>query len=404
MATRKKAARRKRGALPRGVYEHYGTYRAELMVDGARQRRAGFETPTEAAEWIEAIRLQARSWKPGDGSYTLGAAIEAKRKHLVETRRSPETVRFYDVQFAVLERFLDPAAPLANLRRQDVAEFVRRRMAEPAAVTASGEPIPLSARTVQMNVGTLRAVVNLAKRTGRFFGDNPCSGVELPRVRSQRFDAMTEAELRRALDTARRPKANGKPAWASAIWDADLFEFLATTGLRRRGLARLRVADCDPFRGHVTVHEKDGPRVVPLSSIARQTLSRLLAHASAAGSEFVIPAETEHRRAMSVSRAAARFRDGLGLRLRGAAHVARHTFGTAIANVPGAGTWDVQNALGDKTLAAASRYVHATGERRRELVEAVGARIAEGRGPDDEREPKTKAAQRGSGRGKAAPC
>ena len=404
MATRKRTARRKRGALPRGVYEHYGTFPAEIMVDGARQRRAGFESATEAAEWLEAIRRQARSWKPGDGSYTLGAAIEAKRKHLVETRRSPETLRFYEVQFTVLERILDPAAPLANLRRQDVAEFVRRRMAEPVAMTESGEPIPPSARTIETNVGTLRAIVNLAKRTGRFFGDNPCSGVELPRVRSQRFDAMTEGELRRALDTARRPRTNGKPAWPTAVWDADVFEFLATTGLRRRGLARLRVADCDPFRGHVTVHEKDGPRVVPLSSVARQCLSRLLAHAAAGSAEFVIPASTEHLRAVRVSRAAARFRDGLGLRLRGAAHVARHTFGTAIANVPGAGTWDVQNALGDKTLAAASRYVHATGERRRELVEAVGVRIAEGRGPDEESGAKAKLARRRARRDKAGPC
>ncbi len=345
------------------------------MIDGVRRRRAGFRTPEDAAEWLESLRQHKQSLFRVDGLLTLGQALEAKRRHLLDTRRSPETVRFYEEQFRVLARFFDLRAPLLNLRRKDVEEFVRRRSSETIAVAADGEVIRPSPRTIASNVATLRAIVNLAKREGVFVGVNPCEAVEMPRVRSQRFDALSESEFRGVLQAARRLDDAGKPRWPSAMWDADLFEFLAVSGLRRRGLARLRMDDCDPFRGFVTVFEKDGPRIVPLSAPAKACLSRLMA--SAAEAEFLIPRATEDKRASAISKSVSRLKEQLGLRLRGAAHVARHTFGTAVANIPGASTWDVQNALGDKTLAAAARYVHATGERRREIVEILGSRLSQ---------------------------
>lgn len=375
------ANKRRRSArvkLPRGVYEHGPSFRAEVMVNGARMRKAGFLTIEEAAAWVDNVRAELRDWKPGRGAFTLADAFNLKRAQLETTRRSEETRRYYEGQFLALEREFDPLAPLATIRKQEVQEFIARQQARELVHGEGAEQRrrAVSSGTIMGAIGALRNLFNIARKAGRFVGPNPVSLCDLPRVHQQRFDYLSENELRSILERGRAEVAKPASTWRRGGWDLDVFEFLALSGLRRRGLARLRAADCDPFKGSLRVFEKDGWREVPLSRPACTVLGRLLADAQDDEREFLVPGPTETRRASRVTDAARRIKERLQLDLRGCAHVARHSFGTAIANLPGASTWDVQHALGDRTLTAASRYVHSTGARRRAMVEQLGARIS----------------------------
>ena len=131
--------------------------------------------------------------------------------------------------------------------------------------------------------------------------------MRLPKVRNKRFDHLTREQVESILERIRAAAA-AEPSWA---WQADVVEFLFLTGLRRSELARLRVADIDPFKGTVQVRAKiEDEQLLHLAERTKVVVGRLIAAADADGflipSKAADPAKAEASRANAITNACPR--------------------------------------------------------------------------------------------------
>ncbi len=331
------------------------------MRNGTTYRSHTFATAEEAADWVEHFE-EADAAADNGAPLSLLGAMELLRREQIANGLRPASIDFTEQKYAMLCRAWPESTYLHRIGAPQVMSYMVKRREQKAG-----------AQTIHHEVSLLKRLFRIGKRYRRLqrspFDDG---AVRLPKVRSKRFDHLPREQLDTFLERMRNA-AGDDP---KRSWEADVVEFLFLTGLRRAELARLRVDDVDPFRGQVTVQAKtDDAQVVHLAERTKPILGRLIAAADSDG--FLIPtpqkdpSKVEKSRANKITHIVMRWKDELGLKLHGAAHVLRHSYGTELAMTPGMPFPLAQRSMRHKTPAMTMRYFHEAGENMRAAAEAV---------------------------------
>lgn len=331
------------------------------MRNGAIYTSPSFATPDEATEWIDDFN-QADRLADNGAPLTIEEAMVLLRREQQANGVRPSSVDFTEAKFAMLCKAWKESTYLHRIGAPQVQSYMAARRQQGAA-----------AQTIHHEVALLKRLFVVARRNRRLIHSPFDDGaVRLPKVRNKRFDHLTREQVESILARI-RAAAEGEPSWA---WQADVLEFLFLTGLRRSELARLRVGDVDPFKGTLTVRAKvDDVQVVHLAERTKAIAGRLIAAADARG--FLIPSsvedvrDAERARANAVTHLVARWKERLGLKLHGAAHVLRHSFGTELVKVPGLPFALAQRGMRHRTPAMTMRYFHESADEMRAVAEAV---------------------------------
>lgn len=300
----KKARSKKRTTLPY-VKRHGAGFRGWCMENGRQRRGPTFPTEEQAHRW--AVDMRENAERHALGQLTLGDGLDLVRKSLATRKRREGTAEWYEGQFRVLERAWDATMPLAKLDRRQVQWFIERR-------TGHG----VSGSTIRAHLRALGRVFNVAIREGYLSSDeNPVRKVELPDAEQyvpyQPLREEVEGILQRMRD-------------GGGHEDADVVQFLFTTGLRRTELAHVRVEDVDLRAARVLAvkHGKRGGRDLPIPEGMVQLLERIIGRATG---DYLLPGKSEENRAACVGRVFSRWRKRLELP-RFNAHAMRHGFVT----------------------------------------------------------------------------
>jgi integrase len=356
--------RKGRSSLPPNVLPHRDRFRGRVMRGGALYTSQSFATPEQAAEWVQRFR-QADQLADHGAPLTLDGAMEQLRREQAANGVRPASVDFTEQKFAKLCCAWSASTYLHRIGAPQVQTYMAKRREQGAG-----------AQTVHHEVALLKRLFVIAKRSRRLL-DSPFDNgaVRMPKVRNKRFDALTREQVESMLVRI-RAAAEKEPSWA---WQADVVEFLFLTGLRRAELARLRADDLDPFKGTITVKAKvDDVQTVYLAERTKEIAGRLIAAAS--GDGFLIPSDiddarkAEKARANTITHLVARTFARLGLKLHGAAHVLRHSFGTELVKVPGLPFALAQRGMRHRTPAMTMRYFHESADEMRAVAEAVANR------------------------------
>lgn len=200
--------------------------------------KGGFRTQKEARSHLNGImdKVDTGAWKP-DAKLTVKQLLE---DHWLPAKRlSGRRVGTIDHYENVVDHWLVPnlgAIPAASLTPAHVQALVAKLATTKTAKGRNG----LSARSLQMAVGTLKSAYKWAVKTGLLSRD-PIAGVDRPTVGEQPSDSWTVAEARAFLSAT-----NGKRlgfAWA----------LLLTRGLRRGDLCGLRWPEIDLDAGRASI-------------------------------------------------------------------------------------------------------------------------------------------------------
>lgn len=357
-----KGGRRGRGPskLPPNVQRHRDKFRARVMRAGELYTSPSFATAEEAAEWVARLRKAdnlAQSGAPLD----LEGAMELLRREQAASGVRPASIQFTEAKFAMLCLAWPPTTYLHRIGAPQVQSYMAHRREKGAA-----------AQTIHHEVALLKRLFSVARRSRRLLASPFDDGaVRLPKVRNKRFDHLTREQVESILERIRAAAA-AEPSWA---WQADVVEFLFLTGLRRSELARLRVADIDPFKGTVQVRAKiEDEQLLHLAERTKVVVGRLIAAADDDGflipSKAADPAKAEASRANAITHLVARWKARLGIKLHGAAHVLRHSFGTELVKVPGLPFALAQRGMRHRTPAMTMRYFHESAGEMRAVAEA----------------------------------
>lgn len=366
---RGRSASRGPSRLPANVIRHRDKFRGRVMRNGSTFTSTSFVTPEEAADWV--ARFHRADDLAGNGApLTLEDAMELLRREQLANGVRPSSIDFTEAKFGMLCRAWQSGTYLHRIGAPQVQSYMAKRREQGAA-----------AQTIHHETALLKRLFVVARRNRRLIASPFDDGaVRLPKVRNKRFDYLTREQVETILQRI-RTAAEREPSWA---WQADVVEFLFLTGLRRSELARLRVEDVDPFKGTLTVRAKvDDVQVVHLAERTKVIAGRLIAGADAGG--FLIPSTVddaraaERARANAVTHLVARWKERLGLKLHGAAHVLRHSFGTELVKVPGLPFALAQRGMRHRTPSMTMRYFHESADEMRAVAEAVanGAAFAQ---------------------------
>lgn len=297
------------------------------------------------------------NWSEGGRQHriSLGAISErdaeiARRQKEVEVksgRRFSPTVLFRELRGRYVEwhrhEYPDSHQRIAQIIEQHLAPTFDLRPI--GAITAdeidswkhSRDAAP---ETVAKELRTLRAVFNWAKAR-KLATENPCDQVEPPRnVESEPIRWYTRAEL--------------EELYEASPFHADIWRFMANTGLRRREALQLQWRDV--AEDHIRIVSRAGARtksgkwrIIPLSDSAKAALERLRQHTGTSG--YVLP--RAHR--ASLSRAFSRCQRRAGI--DGNLHCLRHTFAAHLVS-NGVPLRTVQVLMGHASIATTERYAH----------------------------------------------
>ena len=322
-----------------------------ISADQARRR---------AAAIIAGIKAGAEPGPaPGaraDAGTTVAELAERYLREHVELRCKPGTAKGYR---QVIEKHVLPVlgkAPVAALRREDVADLHFRLRKTPTAANRA--------------VADLSRMLNRAEAWGLLpAGANPCRGMAKYRTRRhERF--LTEREfhrLGRALDEL---EAEGRlpPHAAGAL------RLLMLTGCRSGEILNLRREDVDLEAGEIRLSDsKTGPRTVPLSPAAVRVLAGL---PRAAGNPWVIAGRKPGAHLAYLAYYWYRVRERAGLddmRI----HDLRHSFASR-ALALGESLSMIGKLLGHTKIQTTARYAHLA----RDSVNESAARVAASIGAD----------------------
>lgn len=348
--------RPRKGELPSNVVRHRGRYRGKVMVNGASHVSETFATPELAAEWVKDLRAADAATERGE-PLTLKGAMDLLREKQKAKNRRPGSIDFTEQKFKALTRAWKDNPAMHRIGPSQVHAYMEHRRKE------------VGIQTLHHEVALLKRLFALGKARHLLLRspfDN--NAVELPdRVKNKRFDYLPREQVESLLA---RIRAAGEKEPA-LLWAADLFEFLFLTGLRRAEVARLRVADVDPFKGNATVMAKtEDEQIVRLHERHKAIVGRLIAAAGEDG--YLVPSvgKTERSRVTKISEVMRALKKRFGLDIHGAAHVLRHSYGTALVRA-GVPLPLVQRAMRHKTVSMTMRYFHESEADMRMVAEAI---------------------------------
>ncbi len=233
---------------------------------------------------------------------------------------------------------------LSEITIQDLEEFKQIRLKE------------VSSATVNRSLSVLRHLLNLAKRWGKFYGDNPVSIVGLLEEHNKIERVLTPEEERRLLSQAINYL---RPILFTAL----------NTGMRRGEILNLKWSEVDLEVNLITVNQTNSKskkeRRVPINSPMRTMLLELKLKST--NSEFVFTDNQGNPiKTIRTAFAAACRRAGIPeLRF----HDLRHTAGTRMVEA-GANIVAISKILGHSDIKTTMRYAHPE-ESLREALESL---------------------------------
>lgn len=194
---------------------------------------------------------------------------------------------------------------------------------------------------------------------------SPAELIETPKSGRHLPDVLTTDEIDRILAAIDTSTTKGRR-------DCAMLETLYSCGLRVSELIALRVGDLFFGEGYIRVVGKgDKQRLVPISAVARERISRYLDERTPARSgEEVLFLNNRGgglTRVMifTILKEAARL---AGIEKRLSPHTLRHSFATHLLE-GGAGIRQVQELLGHESILTTEIYTHLDGEHLRRTVE-----------------------------------
>lgn len=323
-----------------------GRWQARVVRNGYLPEVRTFNTRNDAVKWARAVETEI------DRGIFVNLK-EAQRTTLAEillryaTEVSP-TKRSGDreaSQLRMLARAKFAKLSLANLTPQVIAKHRDERIKK------------CSAGTVIREIGTIRSVLNHARREWGYGIENPATKVRLPPAPRHRDRILSDIEESRLLEILTPgPLHNEQGRFYNSTrnpWVKPLVQTALETAMRRGELLALRWADIDLQRQVAKLHiTKNGqPRSVPLSWKAVGVLKSM--PRSIDGRVFPIEYWTvEH-----VFEGACRRAGILGLHF----HDLRHTATTRMAKkVPN--LIELSAITGHANLSMLKRYYHVSAE------------------------------------------
>ena len=241
---------------------------------------------------------------------------------------------------------------LADINPMDVERFKMVRHETPTRHEEARSPA-----TVNRELTILSRVLALAVDAGHI-GENPCR-----RVRRFKEDNARVRFLNDDEETRLMKQIGGRELLRSVVI------FALNTGLRRGEIFGLRWTEVDWSRNFIhVINTKTGKsRIVPLNDATRAVLRR---QQEKSQSEFVFVSPRTGARLRNL-------RNGFGKACEDAKvfnfhfHDLRHTFASRLADA-GVDAFTIAELMGHSTLEMTKRYTHATDERKRKAVAALG--------------------------------
>lgn len=255
------------------------------------------------------------------------------------------TLAAYRSDLVQLARWLGGAAPLAQISRAQLLDYLAYR-------NAPGS----SARTAARVLSTLRRFFRYQVAERRR-PDDPTAEIEMPRLGRPLPKTLSEADVERLL-------AAPDPGTELGLRDRAMLELMYAAGLRVSELVGLVVHQVNLRQGVVLVQGKGGrERVVPVGEAAQDWLARYLRQARGVllGAQ---PADALFvtRRGAAMTRQnfwhlVRRYAQRAGIRAHLSPHGLRHAFATHLLN-HGADLRAVQMLLGHADLSTTQIYTH----------------------------------------------
>ncbi len=240
--------------------------------------------------------------------------------------------------------------------------------------------------SIARKAAAVRSYVRYLHRHGAIAGD-PSTGLRAPKGVQRLPRVVHSEEVIEVLDAAQAAAATDVDAGAEAdpteraviLRDLALLEVLYGAGLRIAECCGLRVEDCDPLRGHVTVLGKGSKvRRVPLGEPACEAVAAWLTRGRG---ELVKPDSPAtlvflNRRGRALTPRDARrvldrhpLPDGRAIH----PHALRHAYATHLLE-GGADLRAVQELLGHADLSTTQIYTHVTRDRLRAVYDTTHPR------------------------------
>lgn len=276
-------------------------------------------------------------------------------RSLQERNMSPATLRAYEIDLRMLEKYLSrkPLKALSDLDRSAVRAYL-------GWVKSTN----LKTTSYLRKMASLRSFFKYLVRTEKI-AKNPTLTLAIPRKEQILPKFLTRDEIESVIIAICRVK-DPIAAARNTAW----IELVYSCGIRVSEAAGMDIKDIDFWNKTVTVLGKGNKeRVVPIGSHGLKALRhylRLRGDDVMASSSQNKPVFTSLRGSRLTTRAmhfiieAGAFRASLGRRI--SPHVIRHTFATHLLDA-GADLRSVQEMLGHKNLSTTQIYAHVTTDR-----------------------------------------
>lgn len=303
-----------------------------LMKRMGHPLRRRFADKTAAEAWCrQLIRDEATGRRADPGPVAVRDLSAVYLKSIEKSERTEATHRTYTSRMNRFLTFLDTIG-VEDVRDVSPAVVEQYRLDCHDKLTAYG-----AAGALTIPHGMFRWAV--AKS---FVDWNPLEGVERPRPKSERR-SFSDDELKTLMRGARQANL---PIW----------RLFLLTGLRRREMANLHVADVElvspaPFIRVMGKGKKR--RNVPLLSEARQIATSMVRDAKKAGREQLLPTGYQ-----GLGYRWATERERLKLPADLVLHSLRHTFATSLVNRTGTPLTEACRVLGHSSVLQTQAYVH----------------------------------------------
>ncbi|MDR0476960.1 MAG: site-specific integrase [Desulfobulbaceae bacterium] len=344
------------------------SWNAEKAHGVLAQIKAGQRTgsgPVSVAELRaqgEARRKEAAEAARRDAAMDITLATFFREYYLPRVKTEKRTWRDDWQRF---NKYINPVlggVPLRAIKKTDVQALIDAQVATGAA-----------AATVGQYMAIIRHAYNIAAEIiiddqPLFSGQNPATGLRLPKIHNARTRFLTAAEADLLIAAAEKMRCLD-------LHDAIVLSL--NTGLRLGELRRLQWLDVDMIHGFVTVHDEDMRKpsgTVPMNGAAAAVFKRRLENKGT--SQLVIPPIFGEEYRQDLSRDFGRLVDRLGLNTgiapddrqrRLVFHSLRHTFASWLA-LAGADIYRIKTLMRHKTIAMTMRYAHLIPDATRDAV------------------------------------
>jgi integrase/recombinase XerC len=284
----------------------------------------------------------------------MDASIRSFLEYLrLERRASEHTLRSYEDDLAVFERFLEETRPAGGDASPASAD-ARRLRRYSAWLSGRG----YAASTVARRLASLRSYFRHLRRGGEVAAD-PTASLRSPKQPKRLPSLLKVDEVVRLLDSIPVAEALGRR-------DRAMFETLYGGGLRVSEVVGLNLEDLDLDEEMVRVRGKGKrERLCPIGPMAVHWIRRHLETRrprSAAERGVFLNRYGDRLTARSVGRLLEEHLATAGIRAEASPHTLRHSFATHLLD-RGADLRSVQELLGHRKLTTTQIYTHVTAER-----------------------------------------